>query len=144
MTTSSTSIVVVAVIVANTTAGSASAIPETLKEMKLIGKWSTDCSSDASPHINVFYEIAPDGRVTIDNGLSITVLNATSMSPEGDLILQTDSFGGEKIIRILTLRRSGDTLRPIANPSEPNDYLTSKGKFIASLKDSSLLRRCDG
>jgi hypothetical protein len=134
-------LVPVAFILVASTAVLSNDIPEVLKQMGLVGRWSTDCSADASPRSNVSYEIGPDGRVTVDNGLNVVVLTATSINAEGDLILQTTPSRGEEV-KVLLLRRSGDALRPVINRNQPNDYNIQDGKFAASLRETFLLRRC--
>jgi hypothetical protein len=118
-------------------------LPELLKKWGLVGKWSTDCSPEATPHGVVAYEIEPEGRAIIDNGQNVTEMWIAMINSDGDLILHSiQASGGET--KVLMLRRSGDTLRPIINGKERNDYTIRDGKFVASLKETSPLRRCNG
>jgi hypothetical protein len=134
-------IVSVAAVILTSSALADTDLPELVKKWGLVGKWSTDCSPEASPHGIVAYEIEPDGRAIVDNGQSLTDLRIAMINPNGDLILHTiQASGGE--IRVLMLRRVGDTLRPIINGKERNDYTSRDGKFVASLKETSPLRRC--
>ena len=135
-------IVSVAVILTSATAFADTDLPQLVKKWGLVGKWSTDCSPGANPHGIVAYEIEPGGRVIIDNGQSLTEVRIAMINSDGDLILHTIPASGEEI-RVLTLRRSGDTLRPIVDGNERNDYTIRDGKFVASLKESSPLRRCE-
>lgn len=116
-------------------------LSERLKQWELVGRWSNDCSPDAEPHGTVYYEIQADGEAVIDNGQSLTNLRIERVDPDGHLTLRTIEPSGEGE-RVLTLRKSGDTLRPISG-KEPNDYTQQGGKFVASLKETTPLRRCN-
>ena len=117
-------------------------LPALVEKWGLAGKWSTDCSPEATPRGIVAYGIEPDGRVIIDNGQSLTEVRIAMINSDGDLTLQTIPASGEEI-RVLVLRRSGDTLRPIISGNERSDYAIRDGKFVASLKEASPLRRCE-
>jgi hypothetical protein len=134
-------IVSMEVILSSIAAFAGTDLPALVEKWGLVGKWSTDCSPGANPHNIVAYDIEPDGRAIIDNGQSLIEVRIAMINSNGDLILHTiPARGGE--IRVLMLRRSGDTLRPIANGNERNDYTIRDGKFVASLKETSPLRRC--
>jgi hypothetical protein len=117
-------------------------LSELIQKWGLVGKWSTDCSPEAAPHGVVAYEIEPDGRATIDSGASLIEMRIAMINSDGDLTLHTIApSGGET--RVLMLLRSGDSLQPITIGRERNDYTVRNGKFVASFKETSPLRRCN-
>jgi hypothetical protein len=118
-------------------------LSELIKSWDLVGRWSTDCTPGTTSRGVVAYEFEPDGRAIIDNGQNLTELKIARINAEGDLTLHTNPTGGGEI-RILLLRRTGDALRPSTSGDEQNDYSMREGKFVASLKETSLIRRCGG
>jgi hypothetical protein len=133
--------IIAVVFILTSTAIAGTDLSELVQKWGLVGKWSTDCSPEATPHGVVAYEIEPDGRAIVDSGASLIEMRIEMINSDGDLILYTiEASGAEK--RILVLRRSGDTLRPTIDGKERNDYTIRDGKFVASLKETSPLRRC--
>jgi hypothetical protein len=112
-----------------------------IAKWKLAGRWSTDCSPEATPGSVVEYEIDADGLASISNGQSVTEMRISSINADGDLTLKTMQVGHEQT-RVLTLRRIDDTLRPNISRPERFDYTVRNGKFVASLKETAPLRHC--
>lgn len=118
-----------------------SELSDLIERWKLTGRWSTDCSPDATLGSVVEYEIDSNGLTSISNGQSVTELRISSINDNGDLTLKTIQAGNEAP-RVLTLRRIDDTLRPNISRPEHFDYTVRNQKFVSSLKETAPLRHC--
>ena len=118
-------------------------LPELVHRWGLVGKWSTNCSAaKAEPHLVTSYEINPHGEVIIDNGHQLTEMRILRIDPTGDLVLQTiEATSADR--RVLILRRSENTLQPVLNSKQDNDITIRNGKFVASLRETSAISRCE-
>jgi hypothetical protein len=125
----------------SSTALAESDLRDLIRNWGLVGRWATDCALEAIPHGVVSYEIEPDGRTIIDSGPTIVELKIVKITMDGDLVLQTIATNAADE-KVLMLRRTDAALRPVVDGTNLNSLTHRNGKFVASLRETSPLKRC--
>jgi hypothetical protein len=133
-------------LLATTSVRAADAMVETVGRWGLLGLWAIDCSAAPAGGTSntVSYEINPDGRLVYNNGYATSDVIGAAANGDGTLTLTIHFLRPKEDTRILVLQKSGETIRPMLNRNEQNEYTIRNGAFVANGKQTSPLQKCGG
>jgi hypothetical protein len=119
---------------------------ETVRHWGLLGLWAADCSlaPGGTASNPVSYDINPDGRLVYNNGYATSDVVGAAVNPDGTLTLTVHFLRPKDDTRTLVLQKSGETIRPMLNRNEQNEYTVRDGTFVASGKQTAPLQKCGG